>query len=732
MGGAILTDLFTFPKEGKRATVRESSATMERDLQDIKEEIRARTDIVEIIGTYTRLKRSGKRWMGLCPFHADKNPSFSVSPDIGHYRCWSCGESGDLFKFVGKKENLDFIETVEFLAKRAGIAFERKGVDREKASEREQAFALNEIAARFFQERLAKSPDAQTYLAGRAILKSTQDQFQIGFAPPDWEALSFHLQKSRQDMALALKIGLIKERKEGGSGYYDTFRNRLMFPIFDVNGRVIAFGGRAMGDDKAKYLNSEGSLIFDKSRTLYGLNFARKKLSGHIPAVFVEGYVDVITAHQAGFSQCVATLGTSMTEEHARLLVRYNPKVVICYDSDSAGIKATLRGAAVWESIGIEGAEVRVARLPAGDDPDSILKRGETALFQKALDEAIPRVAFQLELTLKAHDLGTPDGRADALAEAIPVLATVPHLTVRDRYAQQVAYLHTSFSYDPNRATQQILADAAAYAKQSHARDRNYPLSEDANRGPLENQPPPPAHRPPSREQWGKTEPWSPPRSDGNGGGNSGGNRSGGAYGNGNYGNGSYGNGGWRKRKPDGPLSDTTPPPLTAPPVSGAEKAERQLLRAVFQPEFRAFLLGSLRPELLVTANGRRLFEMVARTPASPDGGVDPQPVLRRVEAEEEGANGAEGGSGEMSGENPPAKLSAFIRDVLEDFRSITSNEPLNEAVIRDCIRRLERHRDEQTRRDLLRRAETLLTEDQQIAEREYQRRTREMKGSQP
>ncbi len=702
---------------------------MERDLQDIKEEIRSRTDLVEIIGAYTRLKRSGKNWTGLCPFHSDKNPSFSVSPTMGIYKCYSCGEGGDLFKFVGKKENLDFIETIEFLAKRAGIQFERKGVDREKASEREQAFALNEIAARFFQERLAKSQDAQNYLAGRAILKSTQEQFQVGFAPPDWEGLSFHLQKTRQDVALALKIGLIKERKEGGSGYYDTFRNRLMFPIFDVNGRVIAFGGRAMGDDKAKYLNSEGSLIFDKSRTLYGLNFARKKLSGDIPAVFVEGYVDVITAHQAGFSQCVATLGTSMTEEHARLLVRYNPKVVICYDSDSAGIKATLRGAAVWESIGIEGAEVRVARLPSGDDPDSILKRGETALFQKALDDAIPRVAFQLELTLKAHDLHTANGRADALAEAIPVLASVPLLTVRDRYAQDVAYLHTSYARDPVTAIQHILADAAAYAKQSHARDRNYPLSEDANRGPLENQPPPPAHRPPSRENWGKSEPWSPPRPDSYGGGNASGN---GGYPQNRSGAGNYGSGGgWRKRKPEGPVSDTTPPPLAPPPVSGAEKAERQLLRAVFQPEFRAFLLGSLPPELLVTANGRRLFEIIARTPASADGGIEPQPILRRVEADEEGTDGAEAETGERTGESRPAKLSAFIRDVLEDSRSLVSNEPLNEAVIRDCIRRLERHRDEQTRREMLRRAETLSMEDQQIAEREYQRRTREMKGSQ-
>ena len=706
---------------------------MERDLQDIKEEIRSRTDIVEIIGAYTRLKRSGKNWTGLCPFHADKNPSFSVVPHLGIYKCWSCGETGDLFKFVGKKENLDFIETVEFLAKRAGIEFERRGVNKEKASEREQAFALNETAARFFQERLAKSLEAQAYLANRAILKVTQEQFQIGFAPPDWEALSFHLHKQKADTALALKIGLIKERKEEGSGHYDTFRNRLMFPIFDVNGRVIAFGGRAMGEDKAKYLNSEQSLLFDKSRTLYGLNFARKKLSGDTPAVFVEGYVDVITSHQAGFSQCVATLGTSMTEDHARLLARYNPKVVICYDSDSAGIKATLRGAAVWETIGVEGAEVRVARLPAGDDPDSLLKRGEITVFQKALDEAIPRVAFQLELTLKAHDLRDSNGKAEALSEAIPILASIPRLTERDRYAEKIAYLHSSYAYDPNRAMQSILADAASYAQQNHARDRNYPLTEDANRAPLANQPAPPVHRPPSHNQWGKTDQWPNTRSVQNGNGGYGENRPG----NGGAARSGYGNGGgnWRNKKPTGPPSDPTPVPLDAPPMKGAEKAERQLLRALFQPEYRSLLLNGIRPDLLVTANGRRLFEVVSRTPAAADGSVDPQPLLRRAEEEEEAAYSGGNESGNQTNESGPAKLSWFIREVLEDFGSILSNEPVNEAVIKDCVRRLERYRDEQARRDWLRRAESPMSNEsseQTVAEREYQRKTIEMKGSRP
>ena len=695
---------------------------MERDLQDVKEEIRARTDLVEIIGNYTRLKRSGKNWTGLCPFHSDKNPSFSVSPTLGIYKCYSCGEGGDLFKFVQKKENLEFIEAIEFLARRAGIEFERKGVNPEKASEREQMLEMNALAVRFFQDRLTKSPDAQAYLAHRGILKSTQDEFQLGFAPDDYEALTFFLQKQRADMALAVKIGLLKERKEGRSGTYDTFRNRLMFPIFDVTGRVIAFGGRAMGDDKAKYLNSEGSAIFDKSRTLYGLNFARKKLSGDIPAVFVEGYVDVITAHQAGFSQCVATLGTSMTEEHARLLVRYNPRVVICYDSDSAGIKATLRGAAVWEAIGIEGAEVRVARLPAGDDPDSLLKRGEIAVFQNALDNAIPRVEFQLELALKNHDTATAAGRDNALAEIIPILASLPQLTLRSRYVQQYSYLHPLHAHNVARAEDQILADAAAYAKQSHARDRNYPLTEEANRAPLENAAPAPSYRPPSANQWGQTNEWPNTKQV--------------RPGNGGYGDNKPGNWRDRKNRQSRPASDTTPPSLAAPTVSGAEKAERQLLRGLFSAEFRSMILSRLQPDLLVTAQGRTLFERVSRTPAGSDGTIDPRPLLRQAEEEEEKAGGGQELADAMAEYDPSSggakKLSYYIREVLEDFGSLVSNEPLNEAAMIDCIRRLQKRREEQSRQELLRRMEHLSPEEKRAALQEYTKKMLESKGSRP
>ena len=196
----------------------------ERDLQAIKEEVRARSDIVEVIGQYTTLKRAGKTWKGLCPFHADKKPSFSVSPAMQYYTCWSCGEKGDVFTFVEKKENLDFIEALEFLARRAGIPFERKAMNREQLGEREQMVAINALAVRYYRERLGHSPEAQAYLAMRGILKQTQEQWDLGFAPNEWEGLSYYLQRQRADLGIAAKLGLIRVR-EGSGGTYDTFRN---------------------------------------------------------------------------------------------------------------------------------------------------------------------------------------------------------------------------------------------------------------------------------------------------------------------------------------------------------------------------------------------------------------------------------------------------------------------------------------------------------------------------
>lgn len=757
---------------------------MENDLQAIKEEIRARVDIVEVIGNYTRLKRTGKNWTGLCPFHADKKPSFSVVPHLGIYKCFSCGEAGDLFKFVQKKENLEFIEALEWLARRAGIPFERRGVDPQKASEREQMLALNQMARDFFLDRLAKSPEAQEYLyTKRAIFKSTQEQFDIGYAPPEWEGLTYFLQRKKANLELAAKIGLVKSRQQEGNGHYDAFRNRLIFPIHDVSGRIIAFGGRDMsGQEDAKYINSPESPLFDKSNTLYGLYFGKKKLSGDTPAVFVEGYVDVVMAHQAGFSQCIATLGTSMTEGHARMLARYNPKAIICYDADRAGINATLKGAAIWEAQAVEGAEVRVARLPAGDDPDSLLKRGETAAFQAALDNAIPRVDFQMELALQRHDIKTEEGKSAALAEIIPILASVRMLTQRDRYAQKFAFLHPSHGTSIGRAVEQILADAETYARLSKngqaPRNQGYPLTEQANRGPLAGEPLPPTYKPPTEQNWGEanwphTENVAPGNQSGNAAPNadyrphgaypSNQNINGNGYpGNGyrsNNGNGSSGyvrddNGKWRKRKPQGPPTDPTPPSLAAPELTGAEKAERQLLRALFMPEWRVSILNDrrVRPELFLSEPGRRLFALIARTPAQADGSIDPLPLLYHAEDEENAERNTENGpvrdpQGRSAPDAPPvldnkastsplsSKLSTFIRDLLEDSVFLVSNERLNETVVADCIRRLEREAQDRQKRELvaiLQHADTLPPEQQRQFIAEYHQKMRAMRGSPP
>ena len=738
----------------------------ERSLQDIKEEIRSRSDIVEIIGQHTRLKKTGKNWVGLCPFHADKKPSFSVNPDLQMYKCFSCGEAGDLIKFVQKKENLEFIEALEWLAKRAGISFERKRGDPQKTSEREQARDLNRMATDYFKQCLANSQEARDYLARRKILKSTQEQWHLGFAPPSWEGLAYHLQRNQADMELAAKIGLVKAREQGG--YIDGFRNRLMFPIHDLQGEVIAFGGRAMDDHPAKYLNSPASLLFDKSRTLYGLHFARKKLGSDVPPVFVEGYVDVITTHQAGFTQCVATLGTSMTEQHAQMLKNYNPRVILCYDSDRAGIGAALKGAAIWEAMGIENAEVRVARLPDGDDPDSILndRVNGSALFQAALDEAIPRVDYQIELAIKRHNLQTDQGRADALAEFIPILATIRESTRRDRYAQKFAYLSPMQNYDLGRAISSILADAEMYARQSDnaqsARDKGYPLTQAANGAPLNEQPPPPTfYRRPNANQWGNERPQWPNTREvirkGEGGQ---------ASGNG-YGNSGYGKQG-RGRNKEGPVGDSTPPSLQMPVNSGAEKAERQLLRALFSSEWRVYILNSMRSDLLLTTFGKQLYEIIARTPANAEGGIDLLPILHQAQNEEEKENetiakaemeerkedkeayraeDSEIEANRVKGEwrepslpaRPKIKFSQFIQEILEDSTFIASNELLNEAAIANCIARLKKHRDEQEVRaegallySLDKDMDLLPPDQQRAAMNQFMEKMRALRGSPP
>lgn len=630
-------------------------------LQEIKEEVRARTDIVDVVSIYTRLRKQGKRYSGLCPFHTEKNASFSVVPDMGVYRCFSCGEKGDVFTFVQKKENLTFVEALEWLARRAGVPFERRAVANEPPGEREEMLQLNLMTTRFYQEQLSRSQEGTEYLAGRGILRETQQEWELGYAPPGG-ALLGHFRRMGANIQLAAKLGLVKPREEGG--YYDSFRRRIIFPIHDVGGRIVGFGGRALSsEDAAKYLNSDQSVLFDKSRLLYGLHRARREVSGATPPILVEGYLDVITAHQAGFRQCVATLGTSLTEEHARILSRYGPALTICYDSDAAGISATLRAAESWESLGLAGSLVRIMRLPAGDDPDSILMRGDQALFARALKDAAPRIDFQLELALNGHDLSSSEGREAALNAAVQILASIPELRVRARYASNLAHLHPRHAaIGAERATDEILADVRLAAR-AMGRKAGYPLSTAQNRAPLREQP------------------------------------------------------GRRPAEESLPASSTA---SAAHQLSRAEKAELQLMRGLISPKHRVDLLARLSPEQLVTPHARRLFEWVARTPASEDGGVDIAPLLREAE------------SGDAAASEPDCHgFSAFLRMLLEDSVFLVSNDLLTNVAIEDCLKRLRTHAAEQEQRSLavkLLSAET--DEERRALLVELHERSRALRGS--
>lgn len=673
-----------------------------RNLSDIKEEVRARADIVEIIGGYTRLKPAGKNFQGLCPFHADKKPSFNVSPGFQWYKCWSCGEEGDIFTFLQKKENLTFVEALELLAKRVGIPFERSGFSPERISEREEMYALNALAVKYYRDKLSGSGEGIDYLAGRGILKQTQDQFDIGFAPPEWDGLAIYLQRHRANLPLAARIGLVRERKET-SGYIDYYRNRVMFPIHDLRGNVAGFGGRAMGDEQPKYINSPQSDVFNKSRLLYGLYFARHKLNADTPPVFVEGYTDVVTTHQAGFTQCVATLGTAMTEEHAQMLVRYNPKVILCYDSDSAGVNATLKGAAIWDGMGVEGASLLVARLPEGDDPDSILKRGDTAAFQLSLDNAVPRVDFEIELVMRRNDSSLPAGRDNALSEVIPILATVKGRTNVDRYVQKLARLHPMYNLNPTRAMESILQDIAEYRASSRrgstSRARNHTTVEEQNGAPLRENAPPPAFR----RRSATPQPFNPGTANWVQSADRRSRSSGWSGQNKNY-NGYIGY--------NGPAGDPNPPSLQLPEHSAAEKAERTLLRALFAGEWRSLILQRTDGAKLITDRGSEIAKWIVKTPPAADGEIQPADVIRLIEREigqttvqpdpaVHVTNMLVMEEPEAFRVNHSAIMAEYVRDLVEDSVSVLSNEPLNEATILGCIRRLNEYRNSQAIREI-------------------------------
>lgn len=401
-----------------------------------KEEIRARVDLVDYIGAYVRLTRRGQNYIGLCPFHSERTPSFNVSREKRIYKCYGCGEGGDIFSFVMKQENLSFREALERLAERVGIRLEplRGAGGTPGVNRRERARAVHAEAARYYAGLLWNNPAALEYLRRRGLSDTTIGDFGLGWAPDEWDGLIRHLGAIGWTPRDLLDAGLATSRD--GSSYYDRFRGRIMFPIFDVQNRVIAFGGRILGEGEPKYLNSPESPLFNKSRTLYGLNTARHAIAEQDRVLVMEGYMDVLAAHQAGFRYAVATLGTSLTKEHVDVLGRHTRRIVLAYDADSAGVRAAGKAGPVFEQAGME---VRLLVLPVGHDPDSFLREAGPPAFAERIENAVPLVDFQLNALRARHDLETEEGRAEYVRAALPVISSVRSNVTRDRYIRRLA-----------------------------------------------------------------------------------------------------------------------------------------------------------------------------------------------------------------------------------------------------------------------------------------------------
>ncbi len=377
--------------------------------EDLVEEVRLKNDIVDVISGYVRLRRQGSRYFGLCPFHSEKSPSFSVSADRQMYYCFGCHAGGNVFTFLMEYENYTFPEAMKHLADRCGMALPEMEYSKEARRQADQKSRLLEIhkkAARFFYYQLKQEGgrDAYAYLRSRALSEDTIRRFGLGYSSKYNGQLYSYLKKEGYPDELLKDSGLITMDEKRGA--YDKFWNRVMFPIMDGNNRVIGFGGRVMGDGKPKYLNSPETKIFDKSRNLYGLNFARSARKSNM--IICEGYMDVIALHQAGFNQAVASLGTALTAQQSLLLKRYTQEVLLTYDSDEAGTKAALRAIPILKEAGLS---VRVLNLKPYKDPDEFIKALGTEAFQERIEKAQSSFLFEIEVLERNFNLKDPAGK---------------------------------------------------------------------------------------------------------------------------------------------------------------------------------------------------------------------------------------------------------------------------------------------------------------------------------
>ena len=415
------------------------------------DDLKDRADLVRIIEPYAPLKKKGANWMACCPFHQEKTPSFSVNPSKGFYKCFGCGKGGNAFTFLMEIEGLNFPEAVQRVAEMHGIPLPEPVDDgqykqarkrkEEKKQLADQVIDLNKIALEFWEAELQgkskKAKDARAYLEKRGISEDVQKQFRIGFAPDSWDSLLNHLKEKGTDEKLIEQSGLVSVNEEKDR-VFDRFRGRIIFPVLDVDGRPVAFGARAMGDEQPKYLNSPETAAYVKGQHLYGLFQGKEPIRQKKFAILVEGYLDLIALHQFGITNVAASLGTAFTPEQAKLLSRFTKKVVINYDGDSAGIKAARRAV---EELLPQDFEIKVLVLPNGMDPDDFLRANGTDAYNTARGQATPFLYFVFDASMKGRSLANPKHKAEAIEDVVPVLAAIKNpIQKRESFDQAMDY----------------------------------------------------------------------------------------------------------------------------------------------------------------------------------------------------------------------------------------------------------------------------------------------------
>jgi DNA primase len=445
-------------------------------------EIRDRSSILEVVSDYVTLKKTGKNYKGLCPFHSEKTPSFMVNEEKQIFHCFGCGEGGDAFTFLMKAGHFSFPQAVEELAKRYGVKLptrELSATQKKEMAKREILFQINQIASEYFHDLLTKrreGEEGRKYLSQRGISQEAIGEHGLGYSTDRWDGLVQHLQEKKVSLELAWELGLIFPKKR--EGWYDAFRGRILFPIFDLHQRIVGFGGRMIKEGEPKYLNSPESIIYHKGEVLYGLQVANRYATEKDCVIVVEGYFDLLTLHQYGLKHSVATLGTALTTQHIRTLKRYTKNLITLFDADQAGVQATLRALPLFLEEEVAGKTII---LPKGEDPDGFLRKGNLEDFAERVERAVPLIDFFFERLMKTYDVKSVDGKVRVAKEGVALLGKIPDRIRRDFYTKALAErldVKESFLYEMLRSSPREPSKAGEDFKKSST-EGTFPKSEE-------------------------------------------------------------------------------------------------------------------------------------------------------------------------------------------------------------------------------------------------------------